>query len=76
MFQANIRFFHQDQNITPDYMLLVLWDFDLCVPVFYIKQLENPRGSQPSRPDAAHLGLLQGVKCEITEVLMRTRDTS
>lgn len=56
--------------------LSTLGFWSVCVPVFYIKQLENPRGSQPSRPDAAHLGLLQGVKCKITEVLMRTQDTS
>lgn len=56
-------------------LLLILWVL-ICMCLVYIKQPENPRGGRSPRPDDTCLGLLQGIKCEIAEALMRTCDIS
>lgn len=56
-------------------LLLILWVL-ICMCLVYIKQPENLRGGRSPRPDDTCLGLLQGIKCEIAEALMRTCDIS
>lgn len=68
------KFLHQEQSIPPYCLLSALWISDLQVPILY-KATKGCEVRSP-RPDDARLGLLQGIKCEITLVLMRTWDIS
>lgn len=70
MLQANLRFLHQEQKITPCCLLSVLWISDLLVPILDKATKECKVGSP--RPDDTRLGFLQGIKCEVTLVLMGT----
>lgn len=67
MLQANLRFLHQEQNTTPYCLISVLRISDLQASILD----KATKGCEviSLRPDDTCLGLLQGIKCEITLVL-------